>query len=504
MIVEELVATLGLKPIKGEWAQGEQLIESIKHGLELLAGAEAIKSLAEMVKGVIETGDHALKAAQKIGVTAAAYQELSFAAKMVDVDQEQLTHGLEKFARGLEEARTKGTGPFAEALQKLNIPLRELTGETLDQNLEVIAEKFKEMPDGAHKTATAMELFGKSGAELIPLLNKGKDGIVAFRNRAEELGVVLTDETAKSMEELNDQSKEIGAVWQGLKNTVVSALLPTLKEMITGLLAWVQANREVIASGIRTAVEALVFIFKAFGEAIGAVVDVVQFLRDHTELLIGVLGLVGGILLEIAADAVIAWAAFLGPIALIVAAVTALGLVLYDVWKSITTGKGIAASAFRWIAWQARDLYHAFANVAGTVRDFFVAVAVAIRAAVEAVIEWVAGKVEWIAGKVKGIVDTVKGAVATVTNAVGAGDADTEGSTANVMSANHMGWYGAPSPAAAAGNSTTNVAPGAVSIVVNADGVSADDVGAAVTKHVSHWWDGQMRDARAASGGGDQ
>ena len=40
-----------------------------------------------------------------------------------------------------------------------------------------VADAFKKMPDGAEKAGLAMKLFGKSGADLIPLLNEGADGL---------------------------------------------------------------------------------------------------------------------------------------------------------------------------------------------------------------------------------------------------------------------------------------------------------------------------------------
>lgn len=67
-----------------------------------------------------------------------------------------------------------------------------------------VAELFSLLPDGANKTALAVKLFGRSGAELIPLLNQGKEGLAEFDKLASDLGLTLDKETGKAAEDFND------------------------------------------------------------------------------------------------------------------------------------------------------------------------------------------------------------------------------------------------------------------------------------------------------------
>ena len=177
-MIADLWGRLSLKTDKHSFDAGEKAIEGIKRGLEVFIGVEALRKVGEWIESTAEIGDHAVKAGQKIGVTTEAIQELAYAAKIADISQEELELSLGKLAKNLDVVATKGKGPAAEALQRLGIQAKYLKGESLDQNLELIAEKFAAMPDGVTKTALAMELFGKSGKNMIPLLNKGHDGIV--------------------------------------------------------------------------------------------------------------------------------------------------------------------------------------------------------------------------------------------------------------------------------------------------------------------------------------
>jgi hypothetical protein len=158
--VADLFASLGLKPKEQEWKHGHELIEGIKKGVEVFAGAEAVKGIYEMVKSTGEAAVAALRLGQKIGVSTEAVQELGYAAKVSGVNAEELQHGFQHLALGLQEARTKGTGPLVDGLHTLGVSFEAVRNKTPDEMLAVLADRFATMPDGAKKTAAAMQIFG--------------------------------------------------------------------------------------------------------------------------------------------------------------------------------------------------------------------------------------------------------------------------------------------------------------------------------------------------------
>lgn len=282
--LDEIVQPLRLKPDEGSWARGTKLIGSLKAAVGgAVAGFisfKTVQTVGHWIEQTAEVGDNAVKAAQKLGITAEAYQELSHAAELSGVSQEGLQTALGKLAMNLDDVAVKGKGPAADALKRLGIKFKELKGESLDQNLEVIAERFKAMPDGMKKASLAVDLFGKQGRELIPLLNEGKEGIVELRNEAEELGIVIGADSAKAMEKFNDDQERLKKTFVGLRNQVVTALLPSLQEGVDGLRAWVAENREAIKSTLQQAMRGVIAGVRLLGRAFAALF---KFIDEHHE-----------------------------------------------------------------------------------------------------------------------------------------------------------------------------------------------------------------------------
>jgi hypothetical protein len=358
VIVAELAAKLGLKVDKKSWSIGNDVIAGLGKALAVFAGYKLISSMKSMVESTLDVGDQAVKSAQKIGITAEAVQELSHAADASGTSWDELSAGMSKFAAGLQDVQKTGKGPVAEALQALKIHMRDLKGETLDQNLEVIANRFQEMPDGAKKTAIAMDLFGKSGRNLIPFLNQGQAGIAGLRNEAHELGIVIDEESAKQMEALNDNVDRVKGALIGLRNQAVVALLPTIKELVESLLAWVKANREMLSQKLASFVRGLAAILMLLGRAIAFVVE-------HWEIFAAILAGVAFVTAIVriikliqflqmastlaAAKMLLAWAAAALPLVLIAAGVAALLL-------AITKYRAQVVAALVWI----KDKFFAF------------------------------------------------------------------------------------------------------------------------------------------------
>src|SRR5262245_11950463 len=160
----------------------------------------------------VEAADQMNKATQKFGVGAEALSGLKYAADLADVSFEALGKGLKKLAQATVDAVTKPTSEAAVAFQALGISMDEIKGKTPDQVLLKIADAFSQFEDGAAKTAIAVTLFGRAGADLIPLLNQGADGIAKQTREAEKLGLVMSTKTVKAAEEFNDNLKRIGLI----------------------------------------------------------------------------------------------------------------------------------------------------------------------------------------------------------------------------------------------------------------------------------------------------
>lgn len=340
-VVANLFAKLGLLPDVKSWAKGDKLISGIKTGLAGIAGVFAVSGIVGMIKDTIALGGELNDTSQAIGIGVEALQELRYAAGFAGVAAEDLNGSLGKFSKGMVDAQKTGKGPFADALRSLKIRMRDLKGETLDQNLEVIADKFAKMPNGAKKGALAVDLFGKSGRKLIPFLNEGAAGIVKLRNEAQELGVVLDEKTVGELDNLGDDVDRFKLTLTGLKNQAVVTLLPLLQELVAGLLGWIKANKEIIRNTIAGAMQVVVAILKVLGKAFGVVTKIIGFFIENSELGKSVLIALGIVLAAFAIKAAIAWIAAFAPVILAIAAIAALVLgvrALIKNWDKIWIG----------------------------------------------------------------------------------------------------------------------------------------------------------------------
>jgi hypothetical protein len=101
--------------------------------------------------------------------------------------------------------------------------------KSMAELLPSIADKFKELPNGAEKTALATQLFGRAGAQMIPVLNQGSEGMAELTAKAKEMGLTLDDNAMKSFAESKKASREFNATMQGLQVTLGQAFLPVLE-----------------------------------------------------------------------------------------------------------------------------------------------------------------------------------------------------------------------------------------------------------------------------------
>ena len=171
----------------------------------------ATVKLAADFKGAIDTGDQLNKLSQKTGIAVEKLSELAYAGDLADVNLESLATGIKKLSVNMAEAATNTNSKAAEAFKALGVAVKDSNGNlrSSDAVMADLADRFASMKDGAGKTALAVALFGKAGADLIPLLNQGGQGLADMADEAKKLGLVMTGETAKNAEEFNDNVKKL-------------------------------------------------------------------------------------------------------------------------------------------------------------------------------------------------------------------------------------------------------------------------------------------------------
>ena len=264
--------------LKGAMAGLEKVKDAAKVvGVAILAAGTA---MAYMTKKSIDNMDKLAKQAQMAGVTTESLSALAYAADLAGVSQDTLVLSMAKLSKGMSDA-AMNTGEALKGFNALNIDYKNL--ESTDEAMLQISERFAGMADGANKTAIAMSLFGRSGAQLIPLLNGGRDGVEKLRAEAEKLGLVIGGDTTKSAEQFNDSLTQLGSIFTGLGNEIATATLPLLNSITQALFnSWIESDQfrvgiqEIIRNDLPRWLDNVAYGFAFTADVIGNVINIVR------------------------------------------------------------------------------------------------------------------------------------------------------------------------------------------------------------------------------------
>ena len=242
-------------------------------------------------------GDEFAKQARALGFNVEAYQELQYAAERSGVSAETFNSSMTAFTKRLGEA-ADGSGPAKDALDQLGLSAEELVGLEPDVALAKVADAMKDVRDPARRAALASDLFSRSGIRMTNVLNEGSTGIQALRDRARELGLVLSEDATTDSETFQDSLLNAQSAMLGVKNVIGSELIPVIGDMMDSFTEFVVTNQpqirefaETFATGFRDnlpLIKDTIIDIKDFALEIGKTVGTVaEFVGGWDNLVIG-------------------------------------------------------------------------------------------------------------------------------------------------------------------------------------------------------------------------
>ena len=248
------------------------------------AAAAAAVGIVAMTTRIAEQADEIAKNSRMLGINVEMYQEYEHALELSGTSMDEASSSFRRLSANLLDAQ-QGVALSVDAFAALGVETQTETGalRDLDSVLADIADEFQRMPDGPEKTARAMELMGRSGARMIPLLNQGSAGIAEMREEAHRLGLVLSEETTVAAEALNDDITRLKGSVRSFGNEIAASLIPRLRDTIGDFQDLVEnlddsnINMELLArEGINAVIEAA----KIMATAMIRSVEGVLFLRE--------------------------------------------------------------------------------------------------------------------------------------------------------------------------------------------------------------------------------
>lgn len=249
------------------------ILTGINQGLELVGkGAQFVKGTYDALIGdTVTLADDLMTQSSITGLSTDALQEYAYMAELVDTDVSTITGSLTKLTRNMDSA-TKGTGAAYEAFEKLGVDIYNTDGTLRDAN-DVFDEaigKLGEVENQTERDALAMDLFGKSGQELNPIIDAGSDALEEFRQQAHETGYVLSGETLESLGSIDDSIQLLKNTMDTAKNQVATALMPIVAKITEAFVKWASSVDWVKVG------ETIGAVLDKIGKAIGVLIDIIS------------------------------------------------------------------------------------------------------------------------------------------------------------------------------------------------------------------------------------
>ena len=156
--------------------------------------------------------------------------------------------------------------------------MRILQDYPLKTALKKVVEQFQTMEQGAEKTQLAVDLFGRTGQELLPLLNQEVGSIDELFKSYEELGLIISDDVVSASEDLDDQLSLLKKSFKVAAVNIGTMFMPAISKVITGLLDLARGSAgagETLKSGIIDAINAVIAYLPKIGEFAAMIIPLI-------------------------------------------------------------------------------------------------------------------------------------------------------------------------------------------------------------------------------------
>jgi len=251
------------------------------------------KKLFDMANDAAAAGDEIDKASQRIGLSRQGYQEWDYVLSQNGASISSLENGMKKLNNTVDDA-VNGSTSATDKFQRLGISMEDLQGKTREEIFEMTVKGLQGISDEGEKAAIANDLLGNSSVELAALLNQTAESTEDLKNKASELGLVMSDESVDAAVNYTDAMDNLTRSFAGVKNNITSQLLPgftMVLDGLTGLITGQEGAAEQLKEGAKETVAQIAIILPQILEVVTGLISAVAEVAPDL-----VVALVNGIL----------------------------------------------------------------------------------------------------------------------------------------------------------------------------------------------------------------
>lgn len=291
----------GVDEVVKAFERTQKAAESSAHGVELLKGVTeqlrgtmealgvglSVAGLLEFGKSALENAEHMQTLSERLGVGTERLSVLSLAAREAGMDQDFLGSALSKLARN-QDLAASGSTKQIDAFRRLGIGMAEVRKQDPGEMFVTVADKLTKVESGTARAAIAQTLLGKSGSELIPIMNKlangGYDEVAA---KAQRLGVIIDGDLAKAATRATEDMRDLDAMAQGAAIQFLTGFAPDAAQAME---TFEQAVMGKGVNGLKTLGEwagkvtrGIVFGFIVAGQTVATAIAYIEEKASHAK-----------------------------------------------------------------------------------------------------------------------------------------------------------------------------------------------------------------------------
>lgn len=267
------------------------------------AAIGAGKAIWDSANNVAQFGDNIDKMSQKMGISAQAYQEWDFVMQHSGTSMESLKASMKTLASAAERDN--------DAFKELGISTKDIQQMSQEDLFSSVISGLQQVEDTTQRTYLAGQLLGRGATELGALLNMSAEETAAMKQEVHDLGGVLDDTAVKNAATFQDTLQNLTTAADGLKNSMVANLLPSLTTVMngfTGLITGTDGAEKQISSGINSLIKNITTALPTALDAITSIVSGVasvmpELVVSISDAIISALPQLGSTLLQVGKSA---------------------------------------------------------------------------------------------------------------------------------------------------------------------------------------------------------
>ncbi|MFA4973638.1 MAG: phage tail tape measure protein [bacterium] len=214
------------------------------------AGAMITGSAIKMATDYANLGEELERLRSKTGMSTEALSIYRYMAQQVGISTDAVATAFRGMAAFVTEAGTN-SGEASKALRGLGLSMDDLAGKSPEEAFNVLSRAVAGIEDPLKRSAMAQRVFGRSGTEILPILDLGADGMAKMQAEAERLGLVMDEKAMKSAIQMDYSIDQLKGSLLGLTTALARLVIPYLTpfadamaKVIGKIIKWTEDNPE--------------------------------------------------------------------------------------------------------------------------------------------------------------------------------------------------------------------------------------------------------------------